>query len=115
MKVMLVFDEAYGDHVTHDLGDAFWLIDSPANRPIAAQAWETGSTDPNSAVFKGHSSATAQDVVEKVQDIDLHHPGWAEIIVVGIEPTTELVSLLNADGLSIMRGPEAFSIRRGVR
>jgi hypothetical protein len=115
MKVMLIFDEAYGGRAERVLGNAFWLIDSPANRPVAEQAWKAASTDPNSALFKGHPPATVQDVLGKVQDIDLHHPEWSEIVVVGAEPTAELTSELEADSLVITHGPEGFLIRRGVR
>ena len=109
---MLVYDAAYGDRARPDLGDAFWLIESPANRRIARQAWDTGSTHPNSSVFKGPSSPSAQDLFDEVEDIDLHHPGWTEIVVIGLEPTAELTSLLEAEGRSITRTPEGFSVRR---
>lgn len=109
MKVILVFDEAYGDRAQRALGDAFWMIDSPANRAVAEQAWKAASTDPNSAVFKAH---LPQDVLGKLQDIDLHQPSWSEIIVVGAEPNNELTSRLEAEGFAMTRGPETFSIRR---
>ncbi len=112
MKVMLVFDEAYGDRVERELGDAFWFIDTPANRAVAEQAWKAASTDPNSALFKGHPPTTAQDVLGKVQDIDLHHSEWSEIIVVGAELTTELTSGFETEGLAIMRVPGGILIRR---
>lgn len=108
MKVMLVFDESYGDRAQREFGDAFWLIDSPANRAIAEQAWKAASTDPNSAVFKATLPPTAQDVLSKLEDIDLHQPDWSEIIVVGAEPNTELTSGLEAEGLAMTRGPETF-------
>lgn len=109
---MLVFDEAYGDRAERELGDAFWLVNSPANRSIAEQAWKAASTDPNSAVFEGHSPVTAEDVLCKVRDIDLHHPRWSTIVVVGVEPTEEVALALEAEGLDITRGAEAFTIRR---
>ena len=112
MKVMLVFDDAYADRPEHELGYAFWIIDSPANRALANRVREASSTDPNSAVFKGQLPITNEDVYERVQDIDLHHPRWSEITVVGIEPTAELASGLQADGLSMVKRPDGFSIRR---
>lgn len=112
MKVMLVFDEAYGDRAERELGDAFWLINSPANRSIAEEAWKAASTDPNSAVFKGQSPVTAEDVLCKVREIDLHHPRWSTIVVIGAEPTEEMTLALEAEGLDITQGAEAFTIRR---
>lgn len=112
MKVTLVFDGGYGSRNEPDLGEAFWLVDSPANRAIAEQAWKASATNPNSAVFKGQQSANAQDVVEKVEEIDLHHPDWSEIIVVGVEPTSELASALEAEGLAMTLASGSLSIRR---
>ena len=109
---MLVFDEAYGDRAHRELGDAFWLINSPANRSIAEEAWKAASTDPNSAVFKGQSPVTAEDVLCKVRDIDLHHARWSTIVVIGAEPTEEITLALEAEGLYITQGAEAFTIRR---
>ncbi|MFZ3005954.1 MAG: hypothetical protein WA047_07235, partial [Phenylobacterium sp.] len=113
MKVMLVFDEAYGNR-SQELGDAFWLVDSPANRTLAEQAWKTSSIAPNSAVFRCHSPASTHDVIEKVQDIDLHHPDWSEIVLVGIEPSAELALELKAEGLQTIPASGAIFIHRQV-
>jgi len=115
MRVMLVFEETYGSRDKPQLGDAFWMVDTPANRALAEKAWKDASTDPNSAVFQSHSPARAQDVIGKVQDIDVHQPDWSEIVLVGVERGDELMSELEAEGLAIIATSGALAIRRNVR
>jgi hypothetical protein len=112
---MLVFDQAYGGRDRPELGDAFWLVDSPANRVLAERAWKASATDPNSAIFKRPPPASAQDVVEKVEEIDLHHPDWLEIVAVGVQPTAELTSALEAEGFAMVSASGSLSIRRRGR
>jgi hypothetical protein len=59
-----------------------------------------------------NSPASAQEVVAKIQDIDLHHPDWSEIVLVGVEPTTQLTSELEAERLAIIPTSGVLSIRR---
>ena len=114
MKVMLVFDTAYGADPRAELGDAFWLVESPDNRALALKAWQSGSTDSNSAVFDlPPGPPMAADVVGRVQDIELHHTDWTEIAVVGVKPTPQLHAAMAEAGYKPSeRSPGWISIQR---
>ena len=114
MKVMLVFDEACGEREEHHLGDAFWLVESTSNRTLAERAWKASPTDANSAVFKGGSPVATEDVHGKVHNIDLHHPDWAEIVLVSFDEAEPLTSKLEAEGLSVRPIAAGLSITRRV-
>ena len=114
MKVMLVFDRAYGQREERELGDAFWLIESPSNYALAERAWKTSSTDANSAVFKATWPVSTEAVCGKVGDIDLHHPEWSEIVVVGFGQIDSLKVELDLEGFAVMSVSGGLSITRKV-
>ena len=88
MKAVLVFDTSHGAGPQANLGEAFWLVESPSNRALALSAWQSGPTGANSAVFDPPLDALAwEDVVGRMQDIELHHPEWSVIEMIGVGPT----------------------------
>lgn len=102
MKVVVVFDPSYGDHDDADLGDAFWLVQSPCNRALASRAWEAGTTNSNSAVFDPMPHATPDDeVLERIGDVDLHHPDWTEMAFVGAPLSPKLLRKLVDQGFEV--------------
>lgn len=113
MKVVLVFDTAYGADPQADLGEAFWLVESPSNRALALTAWQSGSTDLNSAVFDPPPGPPAwEDVVGRVEDIELHHPNWSVIEVVGVEPMPQFCAVMSEAGHKIISRTGCISIQR---
>lgn len=73
MRVIAAFNDVAGDEDL-DLGDAFWLADTPSNRKFAEAAWASKRYDRNSTVFRAPSHvAQPADIVELLDDIDLHH------------------------------------------
>lgn len=113
MKVMLVFDPKYGAREESDLGDAFWLIESPDNRALATKAWTTNASDPNSAVFKPEEGLSLSDqALAKFADIDLHHPGWTEVAFVAVPLTADFDQRISGGGFRLLTGPFGFSVLR---
>ena len=86
MKVLIVFDPAYGGEVA----DAVWIVDSPANRRWISDHRE--KLHPNSAVFFAKAGqAVAWDVQE-------HHPDWTEIEAVGLILDEEVLAAITEEG-----------------
>ncbi len=112
MRVFASFDDLTDDAAS-DLGDAFWLVDSPSNRKLAEDAYAAKHYAPNSAIFNQPiDGIDISDVVELVEDIDLHHPTWREITIVGVALNLELETELTKLGSILMHGPERFSLVR---
>ena len=113
MRVIVAFDRDFGAREQPDLGDAFWLIESPDNRALAQRCWAAGTTDPNSAVFQSHEvSPQDDDALERFEDVDLHHPNWTAITFVGIPLTKELRGHFEGCGLTAKPDPEGFVLER---
>lgn len=111
MRVMLIFDPTYGSGEVPDLADAFWLVRSPANAKLAAEAWDT--SDQNSALFeRSELPPSMEEVVARFGDIGLHHPSWTEICVIGVELTDALRRRLSKSGVTATAGRSGFSIAR---
>jgi len=110
---MLVLDPHYGAQARPDLGDAFWLIASASNRALAARARAANGTDPNSAVFESKEArSNAEDVMGLAENIDLHHPEWTEIEVVGVGLTPDVQAALGEWGRVVVTATDRFSIHR---
>lgn len=94
-------------------GDAFWLSDTPANRALAEEAWATGNTDPNSALFDwGSDRVEDDDVLERFADVDLHHPGWTEIRLRALFLSTDLKARFRKRGVTVERSSDGFRVSR---
>jgi hypothetical protein len=113
MRVTVVFDRDFGAQEQPDLGDAFWLIESPRNRALATRLWAAGATDPNSAVFRAPDAALLDDdALARFEDVDLHHPNWTAITFVGIPLTKELQNQFASYELSATPGDNSFVVGR---
>lgn len=110
---MIVFDPDLGKRNRPDLGDAFWLIESPHNRALAERVWATGSTDSNSAVFQAQAVASLdEEALSRFEDVDLHHPMWTEITFLGVPLTNDLRDQLEGYALAIIPADDAFVVKR---
>jgi hypothetical protein len=113
MKVVVVFDLAFGERDDADLGDAFWLIDSPCNRALATRMWEARVTNSNSAVFEPMPHLTPDDaVLGRFEDADLHHPGWTEMAFLGMPLNPTLRRKLAEQGCEVAPTLTGFTLRR---
>jgi hypothetical protein len=102
MRVIVSFDPDYGDRERADLGDAFWLIESPANRRLAQAAWASGPSDPNSAVFRAsYGPGEPDSAIAIFENVDLHHPNWTEIDIDAVADVAELSRRLAELGFSV--------------
>lgn len=113
MRVIVSFDPDYGDKAPADLGDAFWLIESLANRRLAQSAWASGQSDPNSAVFKAsYGPGDADSAMDIFECIDLHHPDWTEIDFDAVTEVVELSRRLAERGFSVRPSGDRLSLTR---
>lgn len=112
MRLILAFDDLHGDDIS-DLGDAFWLADTASNRRLAETAWASKRYDSNSAVFIAPSNGVEPaDVLNRLDEVDLHHPNWQEIRLVGVAWTPELQAALEGQQFVVERDPIGISLRR---
>ncbi|KQS55149.1 hypothetical protein ASG17_03375 [Brevundimonas sp. Leaf363] len=111
MHVVVAFSPNYGTADAPELGNAFWLVESPANRAIAEQKWKAKSTDPNSAILK---SGDAPDVEGMFATVDLHHPNWSRVDFIGASLTNGLEYLFRDAGFQIAELPSGFALTRQV-
>jgi hypothetical protein len=113
MKVIIALDPAYGTRADADLGDAFWVVESPPNRALAERAWALGKTDLNSAVYKPSAGSCAdEDVIQRFEDADLHHPTWNEMAFAGVSLSPSLKEHFTRLGLQVARRAASFSVLR---
>jgi hypothetical protein len=113
MKVTIVFDPDYGMRADVDVGDAFWLVESPQNRALAARLQASGAADPNSAVFREQDGPPQDDdVLDRLDDVDVHHPNWTTARFVGVRLSSELRCELLSRGLSVSAERDAFVVER---
>ncbi|ALL15054.1 hypothetical protein [Caulobacter henricii] len=98
------------------MGDAFWLVESPANRGLAEAAWRAKATDPNSALFKsGVGDIDNSDVLAMFETVELHHPDWSRIDWVGVKLSKDLNQAFREDGFVTAEIGHGFSITRNDR
>lgn len=96
MRVTIVIDERFGEHGDIPPGEAFWLIESPANRTLAERLWAEGGRDPNSAVFKWTPQDDATETLLGIlNSVKLHHPEMSEAVVIGYAPTPAFEAYLS--------------------
>jgi hypothetical protein len=116
MKVTIVFDPDYGMRADVDVGDAFWLVESSQNRALATRLQAAGAADPNSAVFRAQGGPPQDDdVLDRLDDVDVHHPNWTTVRFVGVRPRSELRSERVSRGLSVWAEHDAFVVERQER
>lgn len=113
MRGLVVFDPDYGKREDADLGDAFWLVESPDNRALATQAWQAGATDSNSAVFKPAPHLKLDDeALDRFRDADLHHPDWNEMTFAGVPLSSALRREFAERGLQVAQTETGFLLHR---
>lgn len=94
-------------------GEAFWLADTSANRAVAEETWATGTTDSNSALFDWDADVVEDaDVLERFADVDLHHPGWTEIVFPALSLSTDLEAHFKEHGVRVDRSSDGFRVSR---
>lgn len=113
MRVLLVFESHYGGRENPDLGDAAWLVESPENRRLATRFWSGEAAGSEVTLFNATAGELRDwDAIARLEDIDLHHPAWTEIHVVGVHLALALEHQLCALGIKVAAGEAGFVARR---
>lgn len=111
MRIVVAFHDLQATEAL-DLGEAFWLADTPVNRAHAEEAWAANSTHPNSAVFDWSCDIVDdEDILECFDDVCLHHPDWSEIRFLAAPLTPGLQLLFHDRGITAERLTNGFSIK----
>ncbi|MGE3175789.1 MAG: hypothetical protein AB7O97_24410, partial [Planctomycetota bacterium] len=115
-RVTLSFDADFADRLfLAALNGPVWLAESPANRATAKRIW-ANAIFPSGRVtiFDTLPELAAENAfAELIDDIDLHHPGWIELEVVGL-PLGPSVhdTIAELGGCSVERTDDGFRLRR---
>ncbi|MCX7587569.1 hypothetical protein [Phenylobacterium sp. 58.2.17] len=113
MRILMVFEDQYGGLVNPDLGDAAWLVDSPVNRSLATRVWTGADAGSQVTLFDATMGEPGDaDAIARFEDIDLHHPSWTEIDVVGVRLTPALEQEFRTLGIRIAACEAGFVARR---
>lgn len=109
----MVFEGRYGGRANPDLGDAAWLVESPDNRSLATRVWADADAGSQVTLFNAPAAEPRDgDVIARFEDIDLHHPSWTEIGVVGVRLTPALEHQFRTLGIKVAAGESGFVARR---
>ena len=112
MKVTVVLDKEFGAGKAPRVEDAFWLIESPANKAFADQLRQAPNCDPNSALFSvGDTVSVSDAAVSTFFNVIEHHPDWSEIEFVGISPDKALKTALTREGASFSETAKGFIVK----
>lgn len=93
-KVVVVLDGGYGQRLRQrEINVPVWIVDTPTNRAVAEQLWAeepqqthfTGVT-----TFKASAPSPEETLLDQIDTIDLHHPSFTDLEVVGV-PLTERI------------------------
>jgi hypothetical protein len=109
--VRVVVDPAFGERLASlPQQDPVWIIDSPANAPVAHRLWEMGAKGHADGIttFQSGAYGVAEDeLVCMLDTIDLHHgpysadPPYSLIEVFGCQPLERIREALKEIGFQI--------------
>lgn len=102
-KVHVIVDRAFGERL-HEIpvGEPVWIVDTEVNR-VACEAlrkeWNSENHLTGITSFKVKSNASPEDwLISEVETIDLHHPLWSVINVIGTGLTVRIQDELTRFG-----------------
>lgn len=102
--VAIVFDPDYGNELVALANQmAVWVIDSAANRPVADKLWSDHPPDGRLTTFTESSVQSPENVTMRLLvDVDLHHPDWTTIDVIGCAPNQAISQFVQELGGDLM-------------
>ncbi|WP_156136801.1 MULTISPECIES: hypothetical protein [unclassified Caulobacter] len=113
MRILTIFEAAYGSRENPNLGDAAWLVESPENRSLATRVWAEAGSGPEVTLFNAPLDEPGdEDALALFEDVDLHHPSWTEIGFVGVRLTEELAQVMLSLGATTAVTDAGFIARR---
>ena len=116
-RITIVVDEEFGARLDRqaDLGPV-WVVKSIANQTAAELFWNTTPDAPDQVtVFNAEGDAPEEEVRSILDTVDLHHPGWTAIEIVGAQPIATLVAVMReySDG-AVEATPDGFVFSRNA-
>lgn len=113
--VAIILDRNFGERLAK-LAEAqpVWAWDSPVNREVAQGLWDAGLVSGEVTIFTAAKARSPEDAFIDILDtIDLHHPKWSQLLVIGGEPTDAMkVALAEYGTGSVNETPAGFIFER---
>jgi hypothetical protein len=116
-RVTSVVDGAFGPRIEQQaIYGPIWVVDSLANQDVMKTLWaEARYSGDYLTIFNGSDKTPEESALGIVDTIDLHHPGWCSLEVIGVEPTVALSAALTEFGEGLIkRTPIGFTFSRKV-
>ena len=109
--VRVVLDSEFGEELERLAGrDPVWIIDSPANTPVAHRLWKQPNRDRGFGgitTFKGCNGPPGDILLNELATIDLHHgeysasPPYSVLEVVGCGASEDIRAALEEIGFKV--------------
>ena len=118
LDVAVILDPDFGDELASLVNRmAVWVIDSALNTPVAERLWSDHPPDGRVTTFAASSAQSPQDVIMgTLVDVDLHHPDWTTIYVIGCAPNQAISQFVQEFGGELMLiDQRSFLVTREAR
>lgn len=101
--VALVLDPEYGENLKNIAARAsVWVIDSPANKCFAQSIWAMCPNSDHTVTTFIKKGVFDDSCLEDLMDnVELHHPRFRTLEILGLAPTTEVRRVLKEFGFDI--------------
>jgi hypothetical protein len=117
-KLYVIVERSFGERLaTLPEGIPVWIVDTPKNKPVAQRLWKarqhhdhfTGIT-----TFNDNSSSSPETIlISNLDTIELHHPRYTQLEVLGTPLTDEIRTELGQYGFNEFQPtPEGFRCLR---
>jgi hypothetical protein len=116
-RITIVVDESFGSSIKGQaVYGPIWVVDSQANKGAMKTLWaEARYPSDYLTIFNGSDKTPEESALGILDTIDLHHPGWCSLEVIGVESTVALSAALTEFGEGLIkRTPIGFTFSRKV-
>jgi hypothetical protein len=112
--VRVIVDSAFGERLAALSQDSpIWIVQSAVNTPVVQRLWQEKVGEITSFVESNEGDAES-DLIEILGTVDLHHPDYTNIEVIGCLPSEPICTELEALGLQIISSNhEGFLAAKG--
>ncbi|WP_424361105.1 hypothetical protein [Methylocystis parvus] len=98
---MIVVDPAFAERLDAEAEiQPVWLCDTPINRRAAEIFWAKKPAPPGRVTtFRATGSGSREQMLLDILDtVDMHHPSWTRLRVIGVQPSAAIQSALAGFG-----------------